>query len=142
VGYFLTVLGLFLCGVILAAANVGISFYAREYELERLALQRRAETLLREKEHLEVQKRLITEQPVLRDRARRELGLVEVNPLRRETVMVPEALRDKYRGVAMNNHLASAGSNSAGNSLMLWQEMLEQLAVVTKVQAAITPEKP
>ncbi len=138
-GYFFRVLLLFLLGVGLATLHVALSFFAREYELERLALQRRTESLFREKQWLEVERRLVTEQLAVRERACRELELVEVKRIQCETGMVPEALVEKYRGAGTGTQLASVSAQSP-TSLAFWQDMIEQIAAVTKVQAASAPE--
>lgn len=138
-GTVLRYLLLFCLFVLLGAARVYMVFLAREFDLERAALQKRAEILFRRHQQLVFEKRVLAEQPLLRERARRELGLVEIEATRREVAVVPAPLLDKYKATALAARPApvAVGQDSA---VKTWQEIFDQLAAVTKVQAAAIGE--
>jgi len=126
---------LFLLFVGLGTLTVYMVFAARDFEVERIALQKRAENLLRRQQQLQSERRILAEQPLLRERTIRELGLVEIDMRRRQIAVLPEKLRQKYMGASTPVQVAVTAPERRFN-LESWQNVLDQLVAVTKVQAA------
>lgn len=135
IGTFCQLLLLFGLGVGFGAFHVYLSFVARELDLERLALQKRAMVLQRQIERLEFEKRQLADQPTLRQLACREYGFVELSRTQRTTVAVPASLRDKYQMPAKSIEVAMPSFTRSPQRDMV-QFFVEQLAAVSKVQAA------
>jgi len=132
-GLFFQGLALFLIAASLGGLRVHLVFVARELELERVILQKKAEALFQKQQKLELEKKVLSQRESLRQQACKLYGLQEVDPRQCLTVQVPDDVVKKYADAGVE--LASAAPPVATDQGFFMQ-MLDQFIAATKAQAS------
>ncbi len=131
-----TFLGMFVIFALMAGLGcltVYLRFLTRDLQVERVALQKRYEVLLRKAQQLESQLRSLADQPQMCERAKREFGLLEANLRGCPVAVIPRTMMEKYQGATSSIEMVAA---APAHGMARWQKVFDQLALVTKVSAA------
>lgn len=123
----------------LGCLTVYMKFLERDLQVERVALQKRYEVLLRRAQVLESQLRSLADQPQLRERAKREFGLWESDLRGCPVAVLPRAMMEKYKGATVPVEMAA---NVPALPMAQWQKVFDGLALVTKASAASESSEP